>query len=108
MSSFGDSFSNQGFIIELDHIPAGLARALEDCGAATIASRTVEGLYVEPAQSLAAVLRALEAAGVGFASTRSAQTRRSWARPAMVYARTLHSPLRNPRSACWLPVLPAA
>jgi hypothetical protein len=98
---------SRGFIIDLDGAPAGLAEQLEASGVAAMAARTVDGLYVEPAHSLAAVLRALEEAGARMRTLRRAGGSGAWERTVRP-AREADSRLRNHLSACWLPTLPAA
>ena len=101
-------YPTRGFIVELDRTPAGLTRELEASGAALIASRTVEGLYVEPAQSLAAVLAELDHADVVVLTVRSTGITQTWERTVRPWHHAPRSPLRNPPSACWLTTLPAA
>ncbi len=100
-------YPTRGFIIELDRTPAGLVRRLERDGVALIASRTVEGIYAEPATSLAALLAALDQAGLNVVTLRPAGETRPWERTSGAW-RTARPAIRNPRSACWLPTLPAA
>ena len=101
------SFPSRGFIVDLDGAPAGLAEQLEASGVAALAARTVDGLYVEPAHSLAAVLNAVDQAGARMRTLRRAGGSGAWERTVRP-AREAESRLRNHLSACWLPTLPAA
>ncbi len=99
------AFPTRGFIFQLDPMPADLPATLEALGLASLAARTVEGLYIEPAQSLIAVLSALDDEGIEILGMRAATVHHPWERS----SRFVHpSRLRNPQSSCWLPTLPAA
>lgn len=96
----------RAYLIEADDMPSWLQAELESSGVAEIASRTIEGLYVEPAHSLAAVLGVIERAEATVFSVRAMARTRAWERREA--ARPSRSRLRNPVSPCWLPTLARA
>lgn len=93
--------NNRGFIVQVDKLPASLPAQLEADGWANIAAKTVEGLYLEPAQSLGAIIGALEEAGVEVLALRCTTQSRAWEKNATFFRKP--SRLRNPLSACYLP-----
>jgi hypothetical protein len=95
---------NRGYIVQLDHTPGSLGDRLEETGSARMASRTVEGLYVEPQASLGALVTALEDQGLEIQGLRSVSAVRAW--EAQKPGR--RNRLRNPLSACWVPGLKTA
>ncbi|MFN0094208.1 MAG: hypothetical protein ACKVVT_05445 [Dehalococcoidia bacterium] len=101
------AFPPRAFVIELEDVPASLPALLEAEGVAEFAARTVEGLYVEPLQSLAVVLSVVERSGSVIYSIRAMAPSRGWQRRA-VEAASMRSRLRNPFSPCWLPTITPA
>jgi hypothetical protein len=91
--------SNRGYILQLDRTPGSLGNRLEGMGAARIASRTVEGLYVEPGKSLGALVTELEEQGLEIHGLRSVNAVRGWEAEKL----PRRNRLRNPLSACWVP-----
>jgi hypothetical protein len=100
------SFPQRAFLIEVDDMPAWLPSELETSGAANLAARTVEGLYVEPAGSLAVVLGVIERAEALVFSVRAMAPSQAWQRRAE--PKWSRSRLRNPQSPCWLPTVSPA
>jgi hypothetical protein len=98
------AFPPTGYVFDLDRVPAGLPRLLEHDGHAIIAARTVDGVYAEPARSLAAVMFAIERSGAQVRSLRRGGDSQSWQRTARP-AQLSRKRLRNVLSACWLPTL---
>lgn len=98
--------TGRGFIVQVDKLPASLPAKLENEGWATIAAKTVDGLYIEPAASLGVIVGALEEAGVQIVALRSTTQTRAWEKNALFFRKP--SRLRNPLSACWLPTVPRA
>lgn len=94
----------RGYILQLDHIPGGVGHQLERAGSARIASRTVEGLYVEPVRSLGALLIQLEDRGIEIQGLRAVSAIRAWE----AQKPFRRNRLRNPLSACWVPGLRGA
>ncbi|MCA9831422.1 MAG: hypothetical protein R3B97_04280 [Dehalococcoidia bacterium] len=95
---------SRGYILQVERAPSALGALLERDEVATLASRTVEGLYVELAGSLGDLVAYLETAGIEILGLRSANALRAWeSRP----LRGRRSRLRDPRSACWLPLATA-
>ena len=102
-------FPSRGFIVELERTPPAMPQELEENGVALIAARTVEGLYIEPARSLSAVLAAFDRAGAVVRTVRATTRSETWERaPRPPRYQRPGTALRDPRSACWLPTLPAA
>ena len=93
---------SRGYILQLDRAPAALGPHLERDDIATLASRTVEGLYVELRGSLGELVAYLEEAGIEILGLRSTSALRSWELRAGRGGR--RSRLRHPLSACWLPL----
>jgi len=96
--------NQRGYIVQIDRAPGGLGQRLERDGAAKMASRTVEGLYVEPKSSLGALVTSLETQGLEVLGLRSVSAIRAW--EAQKPGR--RNRLRNPLSACWVPGLKGA
>ena len=94
--------TRRGYICSLDRAPFDLADRLERACLAHISTRTVEGIYVEPEHSLAAVIAAIEALGCELLAVRPTHPHSRWERPAQWRPHEL-SRLRNPLSPCWLP-----
>jgi hypothetical protein len=95
---------SRGYIVQLDRTPGGLGVRLEQSGSARMASRTVEGLYVEPEGSLGALVTALEEQGFEIHGLRSVSAIRGWE----AQKPFRRNRLRNPLSACWVPGLKGA
>jgi hypothetical protein len=93
-----------GYVFDLDRTPAGLARQLEHDGYAVIAARTADGVYAEPARSLAAVMSAIERSGAQVRSLRRGGDSQSWQRTARP-VQLSRQRLRYVLSAFWLPTL---
>jgi hypothetical protein len=98
------AFPPTGYVFDLDHVPSGLPVRLERGGHAILAARTVDGVYAEPAGSLAAVMFAIEEAGAEVRSLRRGGDSQSWQRTARP-VRLARKRLRDVMSACWLPTL---
>jgi hypothetical protein len=94
----------RGYIVQLDRTPGSLGGRLEQSGSARMASRTVEGLYVEPGRSLGSLVTELEDEGFEIQGLRSVSAVRAW--EAQKPGR--RNRLRNPLSACWVPGLKGA
>ena len=92
---------SRGYILQLDRAPAALGPRLERDDVATLASRTVEGLYVELHGSLGDLVAYLEEAGIEILGLRSTSALRSWE---LRGGQGRRSRLRHPLSACWLPL----
>jgi hypothetical protein len=92
--------ATRGYIFEARDVPSGVLWSLEQRGVARIAARTIDGAYVEPARSAAAVWAALEGEGVHVQRVRRAGCgpRRVVRPPAEMLRR-----LRSMRAAEWLP-----
>jgi hypothetical protein len=95
-------FPSQGFLFELNRFPVGLPRHLEREGVADFASRTVDGLYVEPSVSLNALMTEFRRLDIQVYSVRAADPEQTWERTARSAA-TAPQRLQNPLSPCWLP-----
>jgi hypothetical protein len=95
---------SRGYILQLDRTPSGLGQRLETAGSARLASRTVEGLYVEPEASLGRLVTDLEQQGYAIHGLRAVSAIRGW--EAQKPGR--RNRLRNPLSACWVPGLKPA
>lgn len=91
-----------GFLFEAEGLPVSLPQHLERVGAALVATSVRDGLYAEPAATLAALLDEVERAGVQVAAVHRFGAGQSWWRSDRP-ARPANSRLRNPSSACWLP-----
>lgn len=92
---------SRGYILQLDRAPATLGPLLERDQVAALASRTVEGLYVELDGSLGQLVAYLEDAGVEILGLRSTSALRAWE---LRSGGSRRSRLRHPLSACWLPL----
>jgi hypothetical protein len=97
---------NRGFVVEADPVPAGLVQWLEHSGVATLASQTVDGIYVEPSIPLSRALAVMRDHGLKIENVRHAGATPSWHWSRS--ARTTRQRLGNPLSSTWLPTLPAA
>lgn len=99
--------SPRGYIVETGDVPAGALGALERGGLAWFAARTIDGVYLEPAVSLARVLAAIEREGVRVLSVRPAWNART-ANPVARPSGELRARLRSMHAAEWLPTLTIA
>ncbi|MCC6381057.1 MAG: hypothetical protein IT304_01035 [Dehalococcoidia bacterium] len=99
------TFPARGFLVEVDSMPAEIGQLLQREGVARAVLETVAGLYVEPAGSVDAVLRAFASAG---APVRALRPAGAFQAPATVRpGQRPFSRLRNPRCAEWFPLLAA-
>jgi hypothetical protein len=100
------TYPTHGFVVEADGVPAMLTKHLERRGIAVLAQRTVDGVYVEPHESLDQVLAVMHEKGLRIQHVRPAGATPSWhwSRSAMGSRRRLSNPL----SPAWLPTLMAA
>jgi hypothetical protein len=97
---------NRGFVVEADPVPAALVQWLERSGVATLAARTVDGVYVEPSISISRVLAVMRDEGLKIENVRRAGATPSWHWSRS--ATGTRQRLGNPLSPAWLPTLPAA
>lgn len=100
------TYPAHGFVVEADAVPAMLTKHLERRGIAVLATRTVDGVSVEPSSSLDQVLAVLQEKGLKVQNVRpgSATPSWHWSRSAMGSRQRL----ANPLSPAWLPTLRAA
>ena len=107
MTSIASNTASRGYVIESPNLPGGLAEHLERSGLAGMTARTLDGIYLEPRAPLAAILRAVEAAGARIDGVRRAGQPADWHITARKSA-GWRMRLGNRRAAEWLPTLPAA
>lgn len=97
---------HRGFIVSASAVPSGFLAFLERSGLAGQTALTVEGVYLEPRVSMAAIVSAFERAGVTVRGYRPAGNANSWQEAARSFRG--QGRLSNPRAAEWLPTMPAA
>ena len=107
MTANTSPFTTNAFVFEASMIPQGFLRRLEAEGTIVLGSRTVEGAYIEPCVPLSQVLTRFALAGIFVRDVRPGGMTGCGRRIARSAAET-HRRLRSPRSAEWLPTLPAA
>ena len=100
------TYPTHGFIVETDAVPAMLTKHLERRGIALLAERTVDGVYVEPNESLDQVLAVMREKGLRVQNVRPGGATPSWHWSRS--ARGSRQRLTNPLSPAWLPTLMAA
>ena len=101
----GISTNQSGYVLEVSSVSAGFIALLKQREYIGEASPTAEGIYIEPRTSLDNVLDLFERAGAQVRSFRAAGTRARWQESNVQRGFRV---LSNPRSAAWLPTVPAA